>query len=282
MKYKTQMVIGITVFLFVVGGLVLRSQAQAGPLAPQDTLSPAQGNDRQPDPAAVQLKAPSHGNWTLVQTPEEVQRTISVSGRGEVQAEPDQAIVQLGVQTQAEMAEQALSENSANMQALLDQVENAGIPAQDIQTQMVRLQPQYEDRPDPQGQGTSLTLSGYRAVNIVEITVNDLEQLGELLDAAVAAGGNTIEGFDFEISTPASLLDQAREAAMQDAIQKAQQLASLADTSLGEVLTINESSSTPPRPLARAGIEIAEAAAVPVAPGTQSITVDVQVTWLLE
>jgi uncharacterized protein YggE len=121
---------------------------------------------------------------------------------------------------------------------------------------------------------------GYTAVNIVEVKVKNLDRLGELLDAAVKAGGNTVEGINFEVSDAATLLDQAREAAMQDAKHKAEQLASLADASLGNVLTINEVSNTP-RPVTRAGV-VAAQAAVPVAPGTESIQVDVQVTWLLQ
>jgi uncharacterized protein YggE len=67
---------------------------------------------------------------------------------------------------------------------------------------------------------------------------------------------------------------------MQDSNHKAEQLASLANANLGDVLSINESSSTP-RPVARGEMAI-QAATVPIEPGTQSISVNVQVTWLLQ
>jgi uncharacterized protein YggE len=55
----------------------------------------------------------------------------------------------------------------------------------------------------------------------------------------------------------------------------------LADVELGDVLTINESSRVP-RPVVREQFEAEAAAAVPIEPGTQTISVDIQVTWMLE
>ena len=209
------------------------------------------------------------------------QRTLNVSGSGQVSARPDTAIITLGVQTEAEQANVALSENSQQMQAVIDALKKAGVAAEDIQTQVINLQPRYEQPPAP-GPSTlpgTPKLVGYVATNTVEVTVRQLGTLGELLDAAVQAGGNQIEGISFEVSNPATLLDQARAAAWQDAQHKAEQLAGLAGAKLGEVLSITESSQTP-RPVLQA-VQAAPAAAVPVEPGTQTIEVDVQVTWSL-
>jgi hypothetical protein len=204
-----------------------------------------------------------------------------VTGTGQVQAQPDRAVVRLGVQTQADSAQTALADNNEQMQAVLDALTGAGIPAENIQTQSLRLQPIYEERPGSQGQGTPRELVGYRAANVVEVQSEDLAGLGQLLDAAVQAGGNTIQGIRFEVSDSTELADQAREAAMTEAERKASQLASLAGAELGEVLTINESSRTP-RPVAlEAGMARAEAVSVPVEAGSQTIEVDVQVTWRL-
>jgi len=92
-------------------------------------------------------------------------------------------------------------------------------------------------------------------------------------------GGNRIESIRFEVSDPAAYLDQACEAAWNDAQHKAEQLASLAGAELGEVLTINESGRGV-QPLAGRPVT-AEAAAVPIEPGSQTIGVDLQVTWSL-
>lgn len=220
-------------------------------------------------------------------TGEELPRNINVSGIGVVNAQPNMAIVSLGVETQAEEASAALAQNNEQMQALIDTLREAGIAEEEIQTQTVRLQPQYAQAPDPNqpqasDRPTTPEIIGYVATNTVEVRVRDLSMVGELLDAAVQAGGNQIQGIRFDLSDPTAALDQAREVAWQDACHKAEQLATLADAALGPVLTISEFSQTP-IPLAQdvATARGAAEAAVPVQPGAQQIQVNVQVTWQL-
>lgn len=203
------------------------------------------------------------------------ERTVSVSGQGRVSARPDTAIVRLGVRNEAETAVDALNQNSANMQGVISATLETGVEEADIQTQGIRLQPVY----DPGEEGEQPTLRGYQASNIVELTVRDLDSLGVLLDAAIEAGGNTIENIRFEVNDTDELLVAAREAAMNDARAKAEQLVSLADAELGEVLTISESSSAPPQPVAFDRAEAVTQAAVPVQAGTEFVEAQVQVTW---
>ena len=86
-----------------------------------------------------------------VQAETDSNRTVTVSGSGQVNARPDQAVIRVGVQTDAESAEAALSENSRKMQALLDSLEQAGVAPEDIQTTNIQLHPRYENQPEPQG-----------------------------------------------------------------------------------------------------------------------------------
>jgi uncharacterized protein YggE len=207
------------------------------------------------------------------------ERSISVSGNGEINAKPDRAVLELGAQTEAEKANAALSENSEQMQAVIEALKATGVEAENTQTQAVQLRPRYEEVAREPGQ-QERQLVGYVASNIVEVQLEDLDPLGELLDTAVQAGGNRIEGIRFEISDPSALLNQAREAAWNDARDKAAQLAELADGELAEVLTINESSRAP-RPVVREAALDTGARAVPIEPGTQRIEVSVEVTWRL-
>lgn len=203
--------------------------------------------------------------------------TIEVSGVGQVEAVPDKAIARLGVQTEADTARAALTGNSENMTAVISATVEMGIEEADIQTQGLSLQPVYESATTTE----TRELTGYRARNVVQITVNDLSELGELLDTAVAAGGNTIDGIQFEVSDRAALETAARETAMQDAQQKAAQLAQLAGAELGPVHAITETGGASPV-TASYGREEALAAAVPVQPGTQFIQTSVQVIWEIE
>jgi uncharacterized protein len=204
-------------------------------------------------------------------------RTVTVSGVGRVSAPPDVAVIVTGVQTQAKEAAAALNQNSQAMTALINALKTAGIAPADIQTQSLDLQPQYQEPTQTNG---TRTLIGYIAINTVQIRVKDISKLGTTLDAAVSAGGNLIQGIQFEISDPSPLLTQARDQAMKDARQKADQLAKLAGTQLGSVQTITETSGQPPSPIPFSAAA-AKSLAVPVEQGSQNVEVDVQVVWSL-
>ena len=205
-------------------------------------------------------------------------RTLQVRGRGTISAQPDVATVRLGVQNELEAADAALSQNNERMQSLIAALQDAGVAEDRIQTQSVQLRPRYED---PKPEGGTREVSGYVASNIVEVRVEDLEALGTILDSAVQAGGNRVEGIQFEISDTAELQDQAREAAWEDARHKAEQLASLAGAELGAVRHINESSNQP-RPVVREEMAMDRAAAVPIQPGSQTLEVEVRVEWEIQ
>lgn len=218
----------------------------------------------------------------------EDRRTISVSGSGTVSARPDQAVVRLGVETTAETAEQALSRNSEQMQAVIAALEETGVPTDSIQTQTVQLRPQYETpeppegrEPEAPGRASGRELVGYVASNVVEATTEDLDMVGELLDTAVQAGANRVEGISFRVENATQLLEQAREAAWENAEQKAGQLAELSGVTLDEVVSINESTRGP-RPVYLGGAVEREEAAVPIEPGTEDVQVDLQVTWSIQ
>lgn len=204
-------------------------------------------------------------------------RTVEVSGSGEIQIKPDTARIRLGVQTEAETAQTALNQNSTKMRALIDALENADISSDDIQTQTVRLSPRYNFNDS----NNSHSLAGFTASNIVEVRTQNLQNLGTLLDQSVKAGANTIENISFEVSDPENMTDQVRETAVQNARHKAEELADLANATLGPVLEIRETGSTPVPLGQQVEAPVQQAAAVPISPASQSVRVDVQVTWTL-
>lgn len=236
---------------------------------------------------------PAYAQAVVTPTPisNAIQRTVSVTGSGVVKAPPDEAIIVVGVQTDAKTASDAMSQNSKQMQAVIDVLQKANIATADIQTQTLQLFPRYaEPTPVPQAQAQPQAtpqatpenrVLGYTATNTVQVTVRKLDNLGTILDQVVTAGSNTIQGISFDISNQSQFMDQAREAAMKDALHKAQQLASLANVKLGTVVSINETSNAPV-PFQAALSSPRAAASVPVSPGTQEVTVMVQATWELQ
>ncbi|MFZ6030141.1 MAG: SIMPL domain-containing protein [Chloroflexota bacterium] len=203
-------------------------------------------------------------------------RTLYVSGSGQVSVQPDTVIVRIGVQTEAESAAAALDQNNEQMQGLVRLLRDRGVASADIQTQNVSLYPRYEDSGRD---NRSQTLAGYTVTNIVEARLRQIDSVGEVLDAAIAAGGNRIESIRFDVSNPEQYLDAAREAAWDDAQAKAEQLAELSGVTLGSVLSLSEATMGPQPYVER---QLMTDAAVPIEPGTQTISVSLQVSWLLE
>ncbi|MEO7910628.1 MAG: SIMPL domain-containing protein [Roseiflexaceae bacterium] len=200
-------------------------------------------------------------------------RQVTVVGRGEVKGVPDTATVQIGVESEAATAKDALAQNSAQAQAIQAKLTELGVDAKDIQTSNFSINPTY---------GTDgRQVTGYHVSNMVTVKIRQLDQAGTLLDQVVQAGANSVYGISFSVENPEALLDQARKAAIENAKARATQLAGASGSAVGDVLVINENIGAQPIPMpmmARAEGAQADQAA-PVQPGQQSFSVDVQVTF---
>ena len=211
---------------------------------------------------------------------EDLVRTISVSGTGEVSVRPDQATISLGVISEGRTAREALRANSAAMQAVFDQMEELGIADEDIRTSNFSINPQYpphnRDNPQPR------RISGYQVSNMVTVLFDDLEDLGPGLDAIVGSGANQFHGISFSISETDKLQEDARTAAVANARARAETLAEAAGVSLGRVLTINEGGYSTPQPMYMARSEMAMDSSAPIASGSQSISSSVSMVFEIE
>jgi uncharacterized protein YggE len=210
-------------------------------------------------------------------------RSISVTGRGEAWGPPDQAQISAGVQTRAATVVEAAQENQAVIERIMEALEEQGIDEKDIQTANYSIWPE-QDHAEPRGP-RQMRITGYRVSNVVNVTVDDIEKVGEVLAAVTNAGANSIHGVHFSVEDTAALEQRARGVAMDDARARAASLAELADVELGEVLTISTSTGPgyPIPMMSRRGMEMADAAApVPgISPGEQSVSVEIHVTFAL-
>jgi uncharacterized protein len=201
-------------------------------------------------------------------------RQITVVGSGEVKVTPDQATVQIGVQTEGATSSEAMSANNTQMTALIERLKQLGIAEKDIQTSNFSISPTYNN--------DGRTITGYQTSNMVSVTIRDIAQTGELLDQVVQAGANMVWGISFGIGDPQAQQAAARDAAIADARVRAEAMAKAAQGSVGQVLTITESIGSVPQPLMMAGNARAEAAdAAPIATGEQTVTAQVQITYEL-
>jgi uncharacterized protein YggE len=203
------------------------------------------------------------------------ERTVSVSASGSVAAEPDIAHISAGVITEGDSAKDAIARNNTAMAKVLEGLKGAGIAARDIQTTTLHVEPRYSQPKD----GRPGTISGYRVVNQVRLTVREVKRLGDMLDQAIALGANQINSINFDIANAETLKDEARKQAMANARRRAELYAAAAGVQLGSVLRIAESIQELMRPMAAP--RAAMAAAVPIEAGTRTLTVEVHVTYAL-
>lgn len=207
--------------------------------------------------------------------------TVSVGGHGEVNVPPDTASVNIGVDIIADTLDEAQEQATAQATAVIDALKAAGIADEDIQTEYysVNILRDYSENADP------TTITGFEIINQLRVTVRDTDQLGELLDAAVTAGANSIYGVTFYVDDQTAAASEARVEAVENAREKAEELAQAAGMTLGPVVAISEGAPPvfgPVYGMGRGGAEMAmDAAAVPVQPGSTTVAVDVTMTFEL-
>jgi uncharacterized protein YggE len=196
---------------------------------------------------------------------------ISVTGQGSVSATPDRADFSFGVETQGETAGEALAANSAAAAKVIETVREAGVAAEDVQTQHVAVHSRYSS----EGQA----IVGFVATNTVTAVLRDLDKAGTVIEAAVRGGANAIHGPTFVVSQRAELYGAALESAFVDARAKAELLAAVTGVTLGEVVTVVEGGPPATPRLARLSAEVG--AGPPLEPGLQEIQASLMVTFAI-
>ncbi|NVO24853.1 SIMPL domain-containing protein [Donghicola mangrovi] len=203
--------------------------------------------------------------------------TIQVVGTGTVVAEPDMAVITLGVSEEARDAAAAMETVSSKVAAILDALAQAGIAERDVQTQNVSVSPVWNNT----STGNNPRITGFEATNTVAVRVRVLDSLGFVIDRVLDSGANQMNGLTFQITDDSALLEQARRAAVQDAMAKAQLYADAAGVTLGSVLTLQETGNMQET----ARMDMAMMAApkgAPIAKGELSQTATVSMTFAIQ
>jgi uncharacterized protein YggE len=150
-------------------------------------------------------------------------------------AAPDIAQVGAGVTVRAPTAKAAMQQNAAAMQKVIDRLRALGIAAKDIQTSTVNLNAQFTY---PQG-GTPRFV-GYDATNQVTVKLHQVDKVGDVLDALVAAGANNIFGPNFMLDDDTATKETARRHAFQRGQAMAQGYARMAGYTGVRLLEVSE------------------------------------------
>jgi len=226
--------------------------------------------------AALTLTACNSGAPTYITTGDAPMAKIQVSATGTANVAPDMATVSAGVVTQGKTAREAMFGNATKMTRVFEELEAAGIEKKYITTSQLSLQPKYnyQNRQAPK-------IDGYEARNTVSAKSENLDNVGAMLDALVKAGVNNINGVQFSIKDSKAARDKAREDAIREAREKAENMAAAAGVKLGKLKSLSESGGNfNPRPPVAFAMESRQAgASTPVAAGEQKISVTVNMSY---
>jgi hypothetical protein len=204
------------------------------------------------------------------------QTTVEVVGEAEVSLPADQAVLHLGVTTDAAAAKEAMEENARAMTAVVTALARAGFSGPDVVTRSVSLTPrmEYRERQEPR-------IVGYRANNTVQVTSRDPALIGRALDAGVQAGANVSGGLAFALADPRAAETQALRLAVQDAQRRAVAMADAMGKRLGRIIEVRSIEMERPMPRMEAmAARTAAAPPTPIEPGL--ITVRARVTLKAE
>jgi len=202
-----------------------------------------------------------------VEGPSQTGDSITVSGNGSVSAVPTTAVFSFGVDSRATTAKGALAANSREMRLVIAAVKEAG--GKNVTTQSVNLSQAF---------GPDGAPNGFAASNVVTATAG-LDRVGGLIDAAVAAGANQVNGPSLGVADVEKLYRQALKAAVADARESAQVLALAAGRSLGKVTAIVEGGGSFPTPMYEKSA-VSDAGA-PIEAGTRETTATISITFAL-
>ena len=204
---------------------------------------------------------------------------LATSGQGEAKVTPDRASVMVNVQSRAATAAAAAADNASRTRAVLDAIGKLGLSKEQVSTEGYTVYPemQYDKN------GGAPKVSGYVVTNTVRAETKRPEQAGAIVDAALGAGANMINGLSFY----ASSIDEARRQAIAGAVASAradaEAMARAAGGTLGSLIELSTGGPTvPPRPMYDMAIRSKssmQAEATPVNPGQQTVTVFVQAKW---
>jgi uncharacterized protein YggE len=234
--------------------------------------------------ALMVLCAAVIGNVTA-QLPEESRdKLIHVSGTGKVTTTPDQAVIVFAVETENTDVQTAQRQNAERMDAVVNALKNAGIPEKDIRTAAYNIIPVTES--DSRGL-TTARVKYYRVINTLEVTLNDVNRAGEIVDLAVENGANKVNRFSFTLSDAKQqeFRSQALTAAVAQARGDADAVAAAIGKTIVDVKEVNVGNSYVPMAYDSRlmGMEKAAggAAPTPLEVGEIDVTATVSISYII-
>ncbi|HSJ09949.1 MAG TPA: SIMPL domain-containing protein [Longimicrobiales bacterium] len=217
------------------------------------------------------------------QQPVEQPRTLTVNGTATVEKEPEQGVVLLAVESEAPGAREAAEANATKMSQIIPALRRAGVAERNIRTTSYELRPEYARQ---QNNEQAPRIAGYRAINMVQVTVDTVARMGAVIDAAISTGANRVANISFRLRDARAAHLEAVAQAMRNARREAEIIAEAAGEVLGPAHSIHTGGfappAPPPMPYARMDmVEMQQAAPTPIEAGTLTVMAHVTVVYRL-
>ena len=209
------------------------------------------------------------------------EQTIRVTGTGEARTKPDKAVADFAVETLAPTAQAAAAENAQRMDRVIAALVRAGVPRDRIETRDYNVFPDYDPQPRPDA--TEPRIRGYRVMNTVAVTIYELDRVGSLIDAALEAGANRVNGVNFGLRDPQAFRQRAIDEAVRRARADGEALAAALGVSLGMVREAYTADVGVVQPVMqfRMAADAASSMATPINPGEQSVNATVVIVYAI-
>lgn len=206
--------------------------------------------------------------------------TIIVEGSSSLSATPDQANIDIGVVTSAESAHAAEQENARIAAKIQKTLLALGIAQDKINTTRYTFYPVYSNE-----KNKSNEIIAYNVNNTVSVTINDLNKIGDTIDASINAGANSINSINFILKDNTAIKKQALQFAIKDAKEKAEIIAKSLDKRIVNVLAVSEGgTSIENRNFARYSLKAAsyDNAVTPITPGNINVSASIEIVFEIQ
>ncbi len=213
---------------------------------------------------------------------------LSVRGEAILNVSPDQVMVNLGVTSEANTAQQALSSNNDNMNAMMRALKKLGLGKDEYKTQQFQVHPMWSRRPRNPAPEWGAKIIGYRVTNSLQVRTQKMQLAGDIIGAAMSAGANTVNSVQFGLADAREFRAQAIKQAMENAQTDAQTLAAASGDKIKRTLSLNldNAVATPmhvqPQAQMMGRAMAMDGAAPPIEAGDVNVQASVSVIYELE
>jgi uncharacterized protein YggE len=210
-----------------------------------------------------------------------MENTITVTGKGSIQAEPDIAFVNVGVETTNADVTAAVAEANASIESVTAALGELGIAEEDVRTDVYNIFQENLGPPIP----TESNMEGaaerqFRVFIMLNVTVRDIDNIGTVLAEAIEAGANNVNSIRFGIEDRSLLEDEARALALQNARARAEHIAGELQVNVLAPVRVEAFGDAGVFPVAEAAMSgMGGGGGVPIETGSLSVTITVNVTY---